>query len=461
MNVHQIPYLFDSDVPIQDVFDPIRDPNCKARKEFVMSEDFLVHWIQEQLQPKGLQAGIGNICEIFNGATALPALLHRYRPDLIDFPLPDKMNHSSRNQLALDILHDEFDLHLPMDGDKSVRCTESDRSVLIRYLSLVYLRFKGDIPRDNIYNVALSQVSQNKTQHCPNNSKLHHSLSIKEFLRAKELLEKNKKDQDENNQSRREKRRSQFYDALMQSENQNNGSVGGALQKSQTTINVVIPVVKLNPVPPGELFAACRHGREKDVATEIRPASVASSAPHSKSSLTRSRSDVGFRRGPSPLASGMPPTASGVVRSRSNNNNHDNDSGQPSEAVEMQMRIMKRRATPAGAIISTFMQKQAVANLTANVEHPQEQENWTRRQIRDMRARSLNNNTFNGWGKRPDTSHGNHVINNHSNNQINNSNLQQAATPGPDVSFKDRCKFLERNIYNSVKKKLLTLFFCY
>ncbi|ODN00593.1 Protein-methionine sulfoxide oxidase Mical [Orchesella cincta] len=447
VNARQITYLYDSDVPIKDVYDPIRDPNdSKLFKEFVMPHDFLLRWIQEQVAPKNVQ--VGSIADVLNGASALPALIHRYRPDLIAFPLPDNVDKCVKNQLIFEILQDEFDIGIPMDCEKSVTCGDSERGMLIRYLSQIYLRFRGDICRDTVFVPEASTNKRGAVQH-PNNSKLHHSLSIKEFLRAKAELERTRKEEEDNQSSKREKRRSQFYDALMASESQN------TLQKSQTSINVVIPVVKLNPVPPGELFAACRQGRDKEVASENRPATMAPLIAPSTKALIRSRSDVGFRRGPSPLATHTtPPSPSTLQSSRSVvlgsaavkqqqtlQQLRLQQEQEQSEAVEMQMRIMKRRTTPAGAIISTFMQKQAIAAKTVEQE---EQENWTKRQIRDMRARSLNQNSFNGWGKKPENEQNNHF------NQLQlQQQQQQAAALGPDVSFKDRCKFLEKNIYNS------------
>lgn len=499
VNARQITWLYDSDVPIADIFDPIRDPSNKALKEFVMPEEFLVRWLQEQLQNRRDHTGFSNILDVFNGASALHSLLHKYRPDLIpEHPVPQHVDRFVRNQLLFEILQEEFDLHLPMDCEKSVRCGDGERGVLTRYLSQIYLRFKGDIPRDNVYDSSqwynnLGAHNNHKSQ-CPNNSKLHHSLSIKEFLRAKEQLEKAKKEEENNNQSRREKRRSQFYDALMQmEENQKNGGSGGvvtsgSIQRSQTTVNVVIPVVKLNPVPPGELFAACRQGREKEVATESRPASVASSNPNAQKSLTRSRSDVGFRRGPSPQltmmrANGGIPVGPGQLRKSSSGNSHHlqdlvEQEGSTAEALEMQMKIMKRRTTPAGNIISTFMQKQAMAAGMVEQSQPSIQqvrrqnsngnggvvveENWTKRQIRDMRARSLNNSTFTGWVKKEDNEEQKHnELNNHfklKQQKVRKEGQQSHQAPmgqqGPDVSFKDKCKLLEKSIYNSVSNPL-------
>lgn len=471
VNARQITYLFDSDVPVKDIFDPIRDPSNKAAKEFVMPEEFLVRWLQEQLNLNSNE--LPNVSDVFN-CNRLSLLLYRYRPDLIPYPLLD-------HKLLFEILQEEFNLHLPMDCEKSVRCGDGEKSLLIRYLSQIYLRFKGDIPRDNIYDSSrfYSNLAGIKTANqYPNNSKLHHSLSIKEFMKAKEQLEKNRNKSSRN----REERRSKLYDALIQSESQKNGNGGGSgLQRSQTSVNVVIPIVKLNPVPPGQLFAACRQGRDKEIASENRPASVASSNPNAQKALTRSRSDVGFRRGPSPAltmgrgvggGNGMTSGPAQLQKSNSGNTHNLANLEESSEALEMQMKIMKRRTTPTGNIISTFLQKQAIAAAGMGNQQPcvgggvvvvnSEQENWTKRQIRDMRARSLNNNTFTGWGKKmnSDEEHQHNELNNHfklkqqkqKQQPHNNHQQQQAVGMGPDVSFKDRCKFMERNIYNSVRK---------
>merc|ERR1719471_2309458 len=81
---------------------------------------------------------------------AICAIIHRYRPDLIEFASLDPMDIAVNNQLAFDIL--ECDLGLPplTTGQEMAVNAEAgrppDKLAMISYLTQIYELFRKEIP---------------------------------------------------------------------------------------------------------------------------------------------------------------------------------------------------------------------------------------------------------------------------------------------------------------------------
>jgi len=314
----------------------------------------------------------------------------------------------------------------------------------------------------------------------PNNSALHHSLSIKQFLQAKESL-KEKKAKEEA-QSKRERRKSQFFESIMQTESNYNQ------QRSTSSVN--IPVVKLNPVPPGELFSACRGGSDRvtvDRSVETDPIEIFR--------LKRSKSDIGYKNlnylpkkvsslsqmyqsKPSPGLNGhiinsgrdaklsqsrfplahsqsKPQIPTGALLSQNNGLLSDR-----SELEEMQLRIRKTKVTPFGDIVSTFLGKHINQNSDCSTNGESDENpllSNERRHLRPARPQSLYQNVNDCPSSSPnykmedqendDCDSGTPSPTRPTASRLNNPFLN----PDPDPGFKERCKFLEKNLYNSVR----------
>lgn len=80
----------------------------------VIAIDALLSWLREQVLCYTLE--VIDVREAFVQGDVLCAVIHRFRPDLIEFPLPSEENidpsitAAFRNQLAFDILHQEYGL---------------------------------------------------------------------------------------------------------------------------------------------------------------------------------------------------------------------------------------------------------------------------------------------------------------------------------------------------------------
>lgn len=70
--------------------------------------------MRDQVSCYGLE--LSDVREAFVNGDVLCAIIHRFRPDLIEYPLPSEENvdplHTAafRNQIAFDLLHEEYGL---------------------------------------------------------------------------------------------------------------------------------------------------------------------------------------------------------------------------------------------------------------------------------------------------------------------------------------------------------------
>ena len=86
----------------------------------------------------------------FQNGLALCAIIHRYRPDLIDFSSLDPQDIHLNNQLAFDILECELGLPPLTTGQEVAGNAEAgrppDKLAMISYLTQIYELFRKEIP---------------------------------------------------------------------------------------------------------------------------------------------------------------------------------------------------------------------------------------------------------------------------------------------------------------------------
>eukprot|EP00095_Tigriopus_kingsejongensis_P008831 maker-scaffold280_size224562-snap-gene-1.14 protein:Tk08831 transcript:maker-scaffold280_size224562-snap-gene-1.14-mRNA-1 annotation:"protein-methionine sulfoxide oxidase mical isoform x2" len=155
----QIANLVDTDNPamIQEELEQLKkspsakslqDPGSgkrKRRKESQASPDTLLAWFQRQLESYDCIT-INDMTYSFQSGLALCAIIHRYRPELIEFQALEPSLRAENCQFAFDIL--EADLGIPpiMTGKELAASKNPDKLTMISYLSQIYEVFKKDIP---------------------------------------------------------------------------------------------------------------------------------------------------------------------------------------------------------------------------------------------------------------------------------------------------------------------------
>ncbi|XP_012587861.1 PREDICTED: protein-methionine sulfoxide oxidase MICAL3 isoform X1 [Condylura cristata] len=116
-----------------------------TRNESVARSSKLLGWCQRQTDG---YAGV-NVTDLtmsWKSGLALCAIIHRYRPDLIDFDSLDDQNVEKNNQLAFDIAEKELGISPIMTGKEMASVGQPDALSMVMYLTQFYEMFKDCLP---------------------------------------------------------------------------------------------------------------------------------------------------------------------------------------------------------------------------------------------------------------------------------------------------------------------------
>ncbi|XP_059114502.1 F-actin-monooxygenase MICAL3 isoform X2 [Peromyscus eremicus] len=115
-----------------------------TRNESVARSSKLLGWCQRQTDG---YAGV-NVTDLttsWKSGLALCAIIHRYRPDLIDFDSLDEQNVEKNNQLAFDVAEKELGISPIMTGKEMASVAEPDKLSMVMYLTQFYEMFKDSL----------------------------------------------------------------------------------------------------------------------------------------------------------------------------------------------------------------------------------------------------------------------------------------------------------------------------
>ncbi|XP_045631260.1 F-actin-monooxygenase MICAL3 isoform X7 [Ursus americanus] len=116
-----------------------------TRNESVARSSKLLGWCQRQTDGyAGVQ--VTDLTMSWKSGLALCAIIHRYRPDLIDFESLDEQNVEKNNQLAFDIAEKELGISPIMTGKEMASVGEPDKLSMVMYLTQFYEMFKDSLP---------------------------------------------------------------------------------------------------------------------------------------------------------------------------------------------------------------------------------------------------------------------------------------------------------------------------
>uniref|UniRef100_A0A8C6L092 F-actin monooxygenase n=1 Tax=Nothobranchius furzeri TaxID=105023 RepID=A0A8C6L092_NOTFU len=116
-----------------------------TRNESVARSSKLLNWCQRQTEGYR-NVNVTDLTMSWKSGLALCALIHRYRPDLIDFDSLDEQDHARNNQLAFDVAEKEFGISPCMTGKEMSSVVEPDKLSMVMYLSQFYEMFKDTVP---------------------------------------------------------------------------------------------------------------------------------------------------------------------------------------------------------------------------------------------------------------------------------------------------------------------------
>ncbi|XP_071572314.1 uncharacterized protein Mical isoform X1 [Temnothorax nylanderi] len=149
----QVRSLLDTDDPesikqpaIQSEIDiPKKRKRRDLRADTQVHPDTLLRWLQKQVALYD-KVHIEDMGASFKDGLAICAIVHRYRPDLIDFYSLNAKDAVKNNQLAFDTLEKELNIPPIMTGEEMVECDVPDTLAMFSYLTQIYEVFRGEIP---------------------------------------------------------------------------------------------------------------------------------------------------------------------------------------------------------------------------------------------------------------------------------------------------------------------------
>ncbi|XP_052330727.1 F-actin-monooxygenase mical2b-like isoform X7 [Oncorhynchus keta] len=142
---HQVRHLFidgqQDNCPLERG-GPTRSSVNLSRRESDIRPSRLLTWCQKQTQGyRGVD--VTNLTSSWKSGLALCALIHRLRPDLIDFDSLNEKDSAKNNQLAFDIAEHEFGIQPVTTGNEMALDQDPDKLMMVLYISKLYEMFRN------------------------------------------------------------------------------------------------------------------------------------------------------------------------------------------------------------------------------------------------------------------------------------------------------------------------------
>ncbi|XP_070790303.1 F-actin-monooxygenase MICAL2 isoform X6 [Pituophis catenifer annectens] len=113
-----------------------------SKREYDIRPNKLLTWCQKQTEGYK-NVNVTDLTSSWKSGLALCALIHRFKPDLIDFDSLNEEDAVENNQLAFDIAEREFEIPPVTTGKEMVSAGEPDKLSMVMYLSKFYELFRG------------------------------------------------------------------------------------------------------------------------------------------------------------------------------------------------------------------------------------------------------------------------------------------------------------------------------
>jgi len=120
----------------------VRRSMSLSRRELDIRPSKLLTWCQQQTE--GYQhVSVTDLTTSWRSGLALCAIIHRFRPELINFDSLNEDDAVENNQLAFDVAEREFGIPPVTTGKEMASAQEPDQLSMVMYLSKFYELFRG------------------------------------------------------------------------------------------------------------------------------------------------------------------------------------------------------------------------------------------------------------------------------------------------------------------------------
>uniref|UniRef100_A0A671SGH3 F-actin monooxygenase n=1 Tax=Sinocyclocheilus anshuiensis TaxID=1608454 RepID=A0A671SGH3_9TELE len=159
------------------------------RNESIVRSSKLLNWCQRQTEGyRGVS--VSDLTMSWKSGLALCALIHRYRPDLIDFDSLDEKDMEKNNQLGFDVAEKEFGISPIMTGKEMSVVVEPDKLSMVMYLSQFNEMFKDTVPPGGEFPEEKAALIASTKSPISFLSKLGQSIAISRKRNPKDKKEK-------------------------------------------------------------------------------------------------------------------------------------------------------------------------------------------------------------------------------------------------------------------------------
>ncbi|XP_059612952.1 F-actin-monooxygenase Mical isoform X6 [Phlebotomus argentipes] len=164
----------------------------------------LLRWIKSQLKGYEFSNNLTDVAQCFTHGKVLCALIHRYRPDLVDFNSLDDFSAEQCNARAFDILENDLGIPRVMQPYESVSIEKIESKIWLNYLEQICELFRGEIPHVKHPKLDFAELKEKQRSNIPDFSNLVKSSGKRNVVEAEAINRRIVLDEERNkNRSRR------------------------------------------------------------------------------------------------------------------------------------------------------------------------------------------------------------------------------------------------------------------
>ncbi|XP_029909568.1 F-actin-monooxygenase mical2b isoform X2 [Myripristis murdjan] len=201
---HQVRHLFidgQQDTCHLERGGPTRRSVNLTRRDSEVRPGRLLTWCQKQTEGyRGVD--VTDLTSSWRNGLALCALIHRQRPELIDYDSLNEEDVAGNNQLAFDVAEREFGIQPVTLGKEMARQPEPDKLLMVLYLSKFYEAFRNSSRNNN----GSREADENREEY---SAKTNHNL-LNQAQPRKRTPRDDKKLED-NDSANRKRRKGSHY----------------------------------------------------------------------------------------------------------------------------------------------------------------------------------------------------------------------------------------------------------